>query len=167
MSENIVLVASDGIKFTTSVKISALSGFIDRILQDYNVNEEIDLKTVSSKTLKRVLDYCQYHEFCPPSPPKKPVVSKVLKENVADDWDVALVAELNDEDLFELILACNFLDIKSLLDLCLASYACVFKDMSIEEAKARYCIDEEFTPEVEERLKQEYNWALEVDSEES
>ena len=167
MSENIVLVASDGVKFTTSIKISELSGFIQRIIQDYNPNEEIDLKAVNSKTLKRILDYCQHHEFIPPSPPKRPVVSKDLKENLSDEWDAALISELNDEDLHELILSSNFLDIKSLLDACLVNYACIFKEMTIEEAKIKYSIEEDFTPETEERLKQEYHWAMEVDNDES
>jgi S-phase kinase-associated protein 1 len=167
MTEQIVLVSSDGVKFTTSIKISQLSGFILRIIQDYNPNEEIDLKTVSSKTLQRIIEFCAHHDFIAPLPPKKPIVSKDLKENLSDEWDAALISSLSDEDLLELILASNYLDMKCLLDACLVKYACTFKEMTIDEAKTRYNIEEDFTPEIEERLKQEYHWALEVDSEES
>ena len=86
---------------------------------------------------------------------------------MSDEWDAVLISELNDEELVELILGCNFLDIKSLLDVCLVKYACEFKDVSIDEVKTKFNIEEEFTPEVEERLKQEYHWAMEIDADDS
>ena len=65
-----------------------------------------------------------------------------------------------------MILATNYLDMKCLMDICVVKIACNFKDKSIDDIKKEYGITEEFTPEVEESLKVEYPWALEVEGQE-
>lgn len=55
----------------------------------------------------------------------------------------------------------NYLDSKSLLELACARIATIFKGVDIDTLRQRYGIEEEFTPEEEERLKAEYPWALE------
>lgn len=65
--------------------------------------------------------------------------------------------------MLDLINATNYMDVKSLLDLCCAQVASTFKGKSIEELKANYEIKEDFTPEEEEKLKLEHPWAMEGD----
>jgi S-phase kinase-associated protein 1 len=55
------------------------------------------------------------------------------------------------------------MDIKSLLDICCAQVASQFKGKAIEELKKQFSIEEDFTPEEEERLKLEHPWAMEGD----
>jgi len=167
MTDQITLVSSEGTRFPTSSKISQLSGFIERILQDYNISEEIPLRSVSSLNLQRIIDYSSHHNFSPPIRPKKPVVSARLRDNLPDEWDAQFIETIPESELIDLISASNYLDMKSLLDTCLVKIACNFKDKSIEEVQKEYDIPELFTPEVEEKLKQEYSWAMEVEQEEN
>lgn len=167
MTDQITLVSSEGTKFQTSSKISQLSGLIERILQDYNINEEIPLRSVCSLNLQRIIDYSSHHNFSPPIRPKKPVVSNQLRDNFTDEWDAQFIESIPESELIDLISASNYLDMKSLLDTCLVKIACSFKDKSVEEIEKEYDIQEHFTPEVEEKLKQEYSWAMEVEPEEN
>ena len=65
-----------------------------------------------------------------------------------------------------MILSANYLDMRSLLDYCLLRLACKFKGKDPRDVKQEYNITEEFTPEVEESLKAEFPWALEVENSE-
>jgi S-phase kinase-associated protein 1 len=55
------------------------------------------------------------------------------------------------------------MDIKPILDLCCAKIAANFKGKSVDELKKQYNITADFTPEEEEKLKQEHPWATEGD----
>lgn len=167
MTDQITLVSSEGTKFQVSSRLSQLSGFIDRVLQDYNASEEILLKSVNAQALQRIIDYSTHHNFSPPSRLKKPVVSNQIRENFTDEWDAQFIESIPENEIIELIMASNYLDMKSLLDSCLVKIACNFRDKSVDEVQKEYDIQEIFTSEVEEKLKQEYSWAMEVESEEN
>lgn len=161
MSDQITLISKDGQIFTTSIKFSQLSEFVARVIQDYS-NEPIELKQISSSTMQKILAYSHYHNFTLPPPPQRPLKSNDLSQNIPDPWDVQFISELAEEDLIDLISAANYLDMRSLLELCLASVANSFKDKTLDQLKQIYNIEEDLTPEVEEQLKREYPWALEL-----
>ena len=54
------------------------------------------------------------------------------------------------EELFELIMASNYLDINPLLELACAKVASQIKNKSIEEIRKFYNIENDFTPEEEQ-----------------
>ena len=56
---------------------------------------------------------------------------------------------VDQEILFELILAANFMDIKSLLELACAKIASLIKGMTIPEIREYFNIENDFTPEEE------------------
>ena len=157
MINQIVLVSKEGIKSSTSSLISNLSGLIYNVLQDYPENEEIPLPFVANELLVHILSFANHHNFTPPEPPKKPVVSS----NLTDEWDVTFIDQFNEDQIIELVLATNYLDLKSLLDICLVKLACKFKDKTAQDIRRDYNIEEELTPEVEEKLKAEFPWAME------
>ena len=53
------------------------------------------------------------------------------------------------EELIEVILAANFMDVKSLLELCCAQLAFNIKGMSIKQMRQYFCVENDFTPEEE------------------
>lgn len=161
MSDQITLISSDGTKFSTSTKFSQLSGFVARVIQDYS-DEQIELKQISSSTLQQILLYSEHHNFTLPIPPLRPLKSKDLAQNLSDPWDYQFIIQFTESDLIDLVSAANYLDMKSLLALCLSSIANSFKDKTVDELRQMHGIQEEFTPDVEEQLKREYPWALEL-----
>ena len=74
------------------------------------------LPNVKSKVLAKVLEFLKYHaENGAMVEIEKPLKSSKMEE-VVSEWDAAFV-DIEQEMLFELILAANFMDIKALLDL--------------------------------------------------
>ena len=61
--------------------------------------------------------------------------------------------------LFELILAANYMDIKSLLDLTCAKVASMIKGKSPEQIRILFNITNDFSPEEEEAVREENKWA--------
>merc|ERR1711985_226979 len=74
----------------------------------------------------KIIDYCRYHKDNPPEEIQKPLKSTNLMECGVSEWDSEHV-NIEQEVLFELILAANYLDIKSLLDLTCAKVASMIK----------------------------------------
>jgi S-phase kinase-associated protein 1 len=63
--------------------------------------------------------------------------------------------------LFELILAANYLNIKSLLDLTCLTVANMIKGKTPDEIRKKFNIENDFTPEEEEEVRRENQWAFE------
>jgi len=64
--------------------------------------------------------------------------------------------------LFELILAANYLDIKSLLDLTCAKVASMLKGKAPEDIRRTFNIKNDFTPEEEAQVREENKWCEEM-----
>jgi S-phase kinase-associated protein 1 len=73
------------------------------------------------------------------------------------EWDVEYV-DVEQEILFELILAANYLDIKALLDLTCAKVASMIKGKTPEEIRKQFNIVNDFTPEEEAQVREENKW---------
>jgi S-phase kinase-associated protein 1 len=82
--------------------------------------------------------------------------------NVVPDWDAKFINSLSQDDLFELILAANFLDCKSLLDLACARVASMIKGRSVSEIRSTFNIKNDFTPEEEAQIREENKWLEEL-----
>ena len=164
MADRISLVSSEGLAIETSIQIAQLSGFISRIVQDYG-NEEIQLIQVNSIYLRKILDYSEHHNFTPPDPLSKPIKFEDIEKNVNDPWDSNFILQFTEEQLLELVIAANYLDMKSLLELCYVAIVTMFKNKPVEYFKQKYHIQQDLTPQVEEQLKKEYPWALQVEKE--
>ena len=72
--------------------------------------------------------------------------AETLPEDEKNVWDKDFV-KVDDETLFNLILAANYLDIKSLLDLTCKTVADEIKGKTPEEIRVRFNIKNDFTPE--------------------
>ena len=93
-----------------------------------------------------------------------PEIEKPLRSNNLNDVTTPWYAEfvnLDQEILFELILAANYLDIKPLLELACAKVASLIKNRSIPEIRKFFNIENDFTPEEEAQIMEENKWAEE------
>eukprot|EP01126_Amoeba_proteus_P033029 TRINITY_DN3226_c0_g2_i3.p1 TRINITY_DN3226_c0_g2~~TRINITY_DN3226_c0_g2_i3.p1 ORF type:complete len:173 (+),score=27.07 TRINITY_DN3226_c0_g2_i3:84-602(+) len=106
---------------------------------------------VKPEILEKVLEYCKYHIEHPA--PKDADDKKSLE---LSDFDKKFCEELPQKTLFDVILAANFLDIKTLLDSACLFIALKLKSMTPEEIRREYNITKEFTPEEEERARKEF-----------
>lgn len=162
MAEQIVtLVASDGEKFSVPRKVAVQSELIKSLIdEEATGNEEVPLTDIKSPILAKVIDFMNHHADVKLSEIEKPLKSANLAE-IVPAWDAAFV-ELEQEQLFELVLAANYLDIKSLLDLSCAKVASMVKGKSPEEIRKTFNIKNDFTPEEEAQVLEENKWIAEA-----
>ena len=81
---------------------------------------------------------------------QQPLKSANMAE-VVQEWYASFIA-VDQEVLFELILAANYMDIKPLLDLTCATVASMIKGKTPEEIRKTFNIVNDFTPEEEAQV---------------
>lgn len=92
---------------------------------DDDEQQEVPLPNVKSSVLSKVIDFAKHHATQPMSEIDKPLKSANMSE-VVQSWYSEFV-DVDQELLFELILAANYMDIKPLLDLTCATVASMIK----------------------------------------
>jgi S-phase kinase-associated protein 1 len=116
--------------------------------------KEIPLPNVAKVILKKVIDYCEYHAK------KETADGKEKSEDDKKNFDADFV-KVDQATLFELILAANYMNIKQLLDLCCQTVANMIKGKTPAEIRKTFNIKNDFTPEEEEEVRKENQWAFE------
>lgn len=122
----VVLVASDQGKFEVEEIVARKSQLLKNMIEDTGVEEEIYLPNVKSNPLKKIIEFCEHYRNNDPPEIEKPLPKNSLKELV-DPWDEQFINIPSQEELLELLLASNYLDIKSLIELCCAKVATMIK----------------------------------------
>ncbi len=150
--------------FKVECGVAKMSETIKNLLQDVeDANEPIPLPNVNSRTLQRVLTYCKH--YYNPNVVVKPATEgeQAPEEKRIDDicpWDLEF-CKMDQPELFELILGANYLDIKDLLDVTCKTVANMIKGKTPEEIRKTFNIPNDFTPEEEEQIRKENEWAEE------
>jgi S-phase kinase-associated protein 1 len=91
------------------------------------------------------------------------VIEKPLKgefRDVVSEWELRFI-DVGHEDMFDLMQAANYLDVKSLLSLVCAKAASMIKGKSPQEIREMFDIENDFSPEEEAALIEENKWAWE------
>lgn len=150
------LVSGDGQKFKVSTNILSQSGLISVMLENDKDAEELEVLNVNGDILKKVIEYMTSHAT--PAPEiEKPLKSSNFSE-VVGEADAKFI-DVEQETLFNLILAANYMDIKPLLNLGSAKVASMIKGKSPEQIRETFNIENDFTPDEEAKIKEENKWA--------
>jgi len=157
MAEMVKLKSSQGDLFVVDKDVAVMSNLLKSMVEDAGTDEEIPLPNVKSNILQKVIDYCKHHKGAPVEEIQKPLKSGTLSECGISEWDVEYVS-IDQDTLFELILAANYLDIKALLDLTCAKVASMIKGRTPEEIRQQFNIANDFTPEEEAQVRDENKW---------
>jgi len=157
IGELLKLKSSQGEIFEVEPEVACMATLIKNMVDDSGTDEEIPLPNVKTAILSKVIDYCKFHKDSPPEEIQKPLKSTNLMECGVSEWDSEYV-NIEQEVLFELILAANYLDIKSLLDLTCAKVASMIKGKTTEEIRKQFNIVNDFTPEEEAQVREENRW---------
>ncbi|KAL5557830.1 hypothetical protein UlMin_034041 [Ulmus minor] len=151
----ITLKSSDGETFEVDEAVALESQTIKHMIEDDCADNGIPLPNVTSKILSKVIEYCKKHVETPKLDERATTVDDELKA-----WDADFV-KVDQATLFDLILAANYLNIKSLLDLTCQTVADMIKGKTPEEIRKTFNIKNDFTPEEEEEVRRENQWAFE------
>ena len=153
-TKTIKLLSSDDKEFIVADAVAKKSVTIKNMLEDIGDDpNSIPLPNVNGKILDLVIKYIEHH-----ANDAEPTETKDEK-NTSDisGWDADFI-KIDQATLFELILAANYLDIKSLLDLTCKSVANMIKGKTPEEIRKTFSIKNDFTPEEEAQIRKENEW---------
>lgn len=148
----VLLITSDKEEVNVDNEVVECSVLLKTMLEGYQdpVQPKIPLPDVSSKVLKKVTEYCKYYknDACPTArnqneSPRPTDISEWDQKSITADQDM----------LFEIILAANYLQITSLFDFGCQTVVNRTKGKTPEELCNFFGIVNEFTTETKEPSK--------------
>merc|ERR1712146_13047 len=156
------LVSQEGDKFEVEKKFAKIPELVNTMISedDDEEQQEIPLPNVKSQSLGNVIEFCKHYSEDPMNEIEKPLKSSNMNE-VVQEWYANFV-NVEQEALFELILAANYMDIKPLLDLTCATVASEIKGKTPEEIRQTFNIVNDFTPEEEAQVREGNKWCEEA-----
>ncbi|KAG2325473.1 hypothetical protein Bca4012_039999 [Brassica carinata] len=152
MSKKIMLKSSDGESFELEEAVARQSQTLANLIEDNCTDGGIPIPNVTSKILAMVVEYCKKHVDGDDS-------SSSTEEDLKK-WDADFM-QMDQSTMFDLILAANYLNVASLLDLACQTVADMItacKDAA--EIRAKFSIPNDFTPEEEAKIDEENQWAF-------
>ncbi|CAL9242451.1 unnamed protein product [Arabidopsis halleri] len=164
----ITLKSSDGENFEIDEAVALESQTIKHMIEDDCADNGIPLPNVTSKILSKVIEYCKKHVEAAAKSETTADAAAAATTTVASGssdedlktWDSDFI-KVDQGTLFDLILAANYLNIKGLLDLTCQTVADMIKGKTPEEIRKTFNIKNDFTPEEEEEVRRENQWAFE------
>lgn len=112
---------------------------------------EVPLPNISGNILEKVLEYCNH---CIKNKKQK------TEENCDESWDKDYF-NVDNNTLFSLILAANYLEFVPLLDSTCKAVANQIRGKSPEKIREHFGIENDFTPEEEAAVRKENLWMME------
>lgn len=138
----IKLQSAEGVNFETDIEVAKCFGTIRTMIEECGLDDEQDgvvpLPNVTSDILERVIKWAEHHKVEQTEDDDKKTEDNypVQTENVNSDdistWDADFL-NIDRDLLFQLILAANYLDIKSLMNAACKTAANRIKGKSPEE----------------------------------
>ncbi|XP_019170962.1 PREDICTED: SKP1-like protein 1B [Ipomoea nil] len=142
--------ANDGEEFEVAESVAALSQTLKFVVEDaggLGEDSVIPLPKVDGNTLAKILEYCKVHAAAGKSNAEK------------KEFDKKFV-EVDQAELYDLLMAANYLDISELLEIVFQRVADMIKGKTAEEIRKIFNIKNDFTPEEEEEIMKENAWAF-------
>ncbi|MBA0638074.1 hypothetical protein Godav_029327 [Gossypium davidsonii] len=156
-SKKVTLSSSDGRTFEVEEAVAFQSQTIKHLYETGYTGDFIPVPNVTGDILSMVLRYCEKHVDSDTAAGKESFYDNKLKR-----WD-ALFVKVDQSTLFDLILAADFMNINSLMDLTCKTVANMMKGKTTEEIRGTFNIKNDYTPEAEEMLRKECRYHQRVD----
>ncbi|KFY32035.1 hypothetical protein V493_00573 [Pseudogymnoascus sp. VKM F-4281 (FW-2241)] len=158
-ANTITLVSNDGVPIVVKRQVAERSMLIVNMMEDLGegAGAEVPIPNVNESVLKKVIEWCEHHKDDPPASADDDSDTRKKTTDI-EEWDQKFM-QVDQEMLFEIILASNYLDIKPLLDVGCKTVANMIKGKSPEEIRKTFNITNDFTPEEEDQIRRENEWA--------
>ncbi|AOW26389.1 S-phase kinase-associated protein 1 [Candida albicans P57072] len=159
-SPKVIIVSSDNEKFPVEPKIAEKSILIKNMINDLHpdgLEEDFEIPTpnVRANVLCKVLEWCEHHKNTVFQDDEDEDAKKSVP---VEEWDRNFL-KVDQEMLYEIILAANYLNIKPLLESGCKMVAEMIKSKSPEELRRTFNIINDFSPEEEAAIRKENEWA--------
>lgn len=153
---------------TYPVAVVKQSITLANMLEDFgdHLDVPIPIVNVTASVLAKVMAYCAHHleeANSKLAEQKKDGDTDNYEEGVPPTrfvrtgWDKTFL-DVPQPELFELILAANYLDVKPLLNAACKTVADLIRGKTTQEMRAILHVENDFTPEEEEKIRKENEW---------
>ncbi|KAK7414509.1 E3 ubiquitin ligase complex SCF subunit scon-3 [Neonectria magnoliae] len=161
-AQKVWLASNDSATIEVDRVVAERSMLIKNMLEDVGddsirQDNPIPIPNVNEAVLRKVIEWCEHHRNDPPQAQDDESDARKKTTDI-EEWDQKFM-QVDQEMLFEIILASNYLDIKPLLDVGCKTVANMIKGKSPEEIRKTFNITNDFTPEEEEQIRRENEWA--------
>lgn len=158
--KTVLLVSNEGESFAVARQAANQSALIATMLdeedEDDEEKQEIPLPGIRSDVLALVVEFMkQYHKD-----PMKEIEKPLKSTNIGDlvqEWYANFVNR-DQEIIFGLVAAANYLDCQTLLDLMCGSISCRVMGKTPDEIRQVFNIEEEFTEAELAQVREENPW---------
>lgn len=136
-SGSIKLISKDNKEFVLDKRYACVSNLVKTSMDSDPSATDLPMPSVKGDILAKVVEYLLYHKGVEPAIPEKPLRSNVMKDVCKDPWDAEFIDRIAEQkqQLYDLILAANYMDIKSLLHLGCAKVASLIKGQPLDKIK--------------------------------
>ena len=158
MTENVKIVSSDGTEFEVERRIAEKSKLIKDLTEEAG-DDDIALPNVGSKTLEKIIEFCKHEDTNEYVFLEQPLQNTDLSQLV-DKWYADFI-DVEKTELFDIVMAANYLNIPALLDLASAKIASNIKDKPIDDVREYLHLKNDFTEEEYKKVLAENQFAAE------
>ncbi|KAE9549025.1 hypothetical protein FO519_007769 [Halicephalobus sp. NKZ332] len=150
-----VLVSNDGQEISISEKVMKMSEVLKELCKHCS-DKKVPLPDIEGTVLQKVVEFCKKYENEPEYvPPKAGDPDNKIPSH--DSWEMQFLF-VDHDFLRQIINAANYLDIPRLIDACCYRLALMIQGRGVEEIRRIFMIENDFTPEEEERMRREHIW---------
>ena len=157
----ITMLTSDGQKLKAKFEAMKVCKPVEEFFKDNKPDVEIPLPKVSSGALAKVIKFCEYYQS-----KAVPKVEKPLKTNKLDaifkDEFLLTFMNMPTPELYELLMASDFLVHKELEELIGCTIASKIVGKTVEDIRKDFTINNDLTAAEEKEIKEFFQWSEEL-----
>ncbi|KAE8654118.1 Nuclear transcription factor Y subunit C-2 isoform 1 [Hibiscus syriacus] len=166
--KKIILLTADEQEFELEEAVAMEFGIVKTFFEDNldTCDEPMPLPNVESKYLSKIIEYSKWHLVRKAQKPRKPrktinLGSEDEEDEEAKAFDQEFFNTLDNEGVWQMMLAANYLDAKELLEMLTQAVADKIQNKSVEYVRRFFGVENDYTPEEEAELRKKYEWAFE------
>ena len=139
----ITLISKDGQDFQIEENVGFKCETIKNLIEDglASSDSEIPISDINGNILQKVIEYGTYR----------------FKNDFNEEWNTQF-CNMSQTDLFDTILAANYLEYVELLDTCCTAIAKMISGKTPQEIRKIFNIQNDFTEEEEKQIRKENEW---------
>jgi len=163
MAAKVTIITNDDKEFKVDSKVANTFKVIHDMLDTLQGNGDdqdapVRINNVRGDIMKELIDWVEHHKDDPDTSDEE----EQYRDRRTDDipqWDKDFVARWDKSTLYEVLQACNFLDLRPLLEICCKTVANMIKGKTVEQVRDILGLVSDYTQDEEEALKKENAWA--------
>ncbi|OVA12967.1 SKP1 component [Macleaya cordata] len=134
-----------------------------KVIQSITLKQKVTLRSCDEETFEidesvilqsNMIQYCQKHIKDDQQQKQQEEQEEIVKEELVR-WDKQFMMKMDKKRVSALLMAADYMEIEDLIDLKCRTIADMIKDMTVEQVRHIFDIENDFTPEEEERIRNE------------